>query len=197
MSNWPNVDTLFRRIDSRSKGCRTEIVGGDLIVYARNTNRAYVFDWSADAEKIFSHWAWHESKDGYLSRICRNGKRRARVMAHRLIMGVPPFPDAQVDHIDRNPANNLTRNLHWVTNAVNSRNRKMNSNNTSGFKGVSWSRRMRKWRAIAEFNSKQVYLGKFANKIDAALCYDAFAEDHGLSTNKELNAYRWEDFLNE
>jgi hypothetical protein len=46
-------------------------------------------------------------------------RRRVQVTVHRLVaiafLGPPPFPKAQVNHIDNNRANNRLRNLEWVT----------------------------------------------------------------------------------
>ena len=45
--------------------------------------------------------------------------------------------------------------------------RKKQSNNTSGTKGVHWDKSSRKWRASIQFQGKQHHLGRFDNKQDA------------------------------
>lgn len=194
MNELLNVDMLFHRMDSRNRGSVTEHIDNDLIVYARNTNKAYTFDWSEELESLFAHWSWCESKSGYLIHTaCTEGVRKY-IKAHYVLMSEPPFPGAEVDHVDRDRANNRMSNLRWVTHQANSCNRKLHRNNTSGFKGVELCKPSGKWKASARINYEAIHLGCFTNKIDAALCYDAFAEDHGLSTNKELGNYHWEDF---
>lgn len=44
------------------------------------------------------------------------------------------------DHINQNPLDNRKANLRIVTNSKNLFNRGKNTNNTSGFKGVSWDK---------------------------------------------------------
>ena len=60
--------------------------------------------------------------------------------AHRVIWEMlnGPIPSGLViDHIDGNPFNNLISNLRVVTQAVNTRNKKLYSTNTTGIAGVS------------------------------------------------------------
>jgi len=57
--------------------------------------------------------------------------------AHRVIlMLTSPVLDGIVDHIDGNPFNNKVENLRVVSNAINSRNRKLDCRNTTGVSGV-------------------------------------------------------------
>lgn len=62
------------------------------------------------------------------------------LFAHRVICeafhGVCPQDKCQVDHIDRNPANNRPENLHWVSRSENQRNRKVSEESLRKF-GVS------------------------------------------------------------
>jgi len=68
---------------------------------------------------------------------------------HRLIwtMVVGEIPDGYViDHIDGNHSNNMITNLRLATPGENSRNRRNQSNNTSGAKGVSFDKQSGKWK---------------------------------------------------
>lgn len=42
-----------------------------------------------------------------------------------------------------------------------------NSNNTSGYKGVTWDKTQNKWKAQIVFKNKVIYLGRFENIEDA------------------------------
>jgi len=77
-----------------------------------------------------------------------------------------------VDHIDGNPKNNCVLNLRVCSSSQNSGNKKIPNNNTSGFKGVYWHKRIRKWCARIGYRRKVFYLGDFESKHEAAYAYD-------------------------
>ena len=65
--------------------------------------------------------------------------------------------------IDRiNPDGNYEPgNIRWVTETIQSRNKGMFKNNTSGFKGVRLIKRKNKWRAEIGINGKTQFIGEF------------------------------------
>lgn len=91
------------------------------------------------------------------------GINRKRYLAHRLawlyVHGV--FPEKDVDHINRNPADNRIVNLRDVSNQFNLFNTSKQKDNTSGYKGVTFMPKVKKWQAQIRMNSKKVYLGTF------------------------------------
>lgn len=78
----------------------------------------------------------------------------------------------EIDHIDRNPSNNKIENLRIATRSQNCSNRTKQENNTSGFKGVSWSKQRKKWIAMIWNNNKQIYIGLFATPELASEAYN-------------------------
>ena len=72
-----------------------------------------------------------------------------------------------VDHIDNNKLNNNIINLRFASPQENSRNRCISNKNSSGTKGVSWSKETNKWRAHITINGKKIHLGSYINKDDA------------------------------
>ena len=79
-----------------------------------------------------------------------------------------------VDHSDGDKLNNRRGNLRKATQSQNSKNTLLAKNNTSGFKGVSKTAEGR-WRARITVERKEIHLGVFDTKADAAAAYDAAA----------------------
>ena len=52
------------------------------------------------------------------------------------------------------------------------------SSNTSGYKGVSWYKRDRKWQAGIKVNGKFIYLGLFNDPKEAHEAYIKAAKKH-------------------
>lgn len=69
-----------------------------------------------------------------------------------------------VDHADCNPMNNCISNLRAATKAENQRNAGMYAHNTSGSKGVVWSKACKKWMARIKVFGKSKHLGVFESK---------------------------------
>ena len=105
-----------------------------------------------------------------------NGYIRTKIngthyLCHRLIwmFHYGEFPNYDIDHIDGNKANNLLSNLRLCNKSENLCNRGKNSNNTSGFKGVSYVQRLNKWRAYCSGK----HLGVFKT---AELAYQSYCD---------------------
>lgn len=91
--------------------------------------------------------------------------------AHRvvfaLVNGYDPA-EKEVDHIDRNPLNNVASNLRVANRRENARNKNTPDNNTSGHKGVTWCKRTKRWMAQIGHNKKTIFLGRFKDFHEAA-----------------------------
>lgn len=120
----------------------------------------YVIVDDADYEYM-SQWKWRLHKDGY---AYRTGK--PNVYMHRLINKTPQ--GMITDHINRNKLDNRRANLRTVVKAENQRNTKIFATNTSGYKGVSWSKVMNMWQAYIFKNNKKINLGYFEDVKKAA-----------------------------
>lgn len=96
---------------------------------------------------------------GYI-RIGVNGKT---YRAHHLVWlwhnGV--FPDTIVDHINQNKSDNRIENLRLSDPTLNNLNRSTGSNNTSGYKGVSYVKRINKYQATITVKGKHYRLGQY------------------------------------
>lgn len=128
--------------------------------------------------EILSAFKWHAHRAGELWYA---DNRHVGMTMHRYLMG--PSKGIFVDHIDGNGLNNQKSNLRLASHAENMRNRKMAKNNTSGFKGVSWDNKMRKWKAQIRINSVRIYLGIFISRKEADVVYkQAALKYHGEFT---------------
>ncbi len=83
-----------------------------------------------------------------------------------------------VDHIDGNKANDHHENLRWASHSENSRNRKIQTNTSSVYKGVSFYKPLQKWAVKIYLNGKNKHLGYFTNEREAAEAYNAAAVEH-------------------
>lgn len=86
--------------------------------------------------------------------------------------------DYYYDHIDRNPLNFQKNNLRIATHSQNGMNKSKNSKikASSKYKGVSWCKRDKVWRAHIKLNGRGKALGSFKTEIEAAEAYNEAAE---------------------
>lgn len=118
-----------------------------------------------DFEKV-SRYKWFAAYDSKMkSFYARRCKNRKNIHMHREIMN--PSKKMVVDHINHNTLDNRRENLRICTSVQNHRNVKVRFDNNSGYKGVIFHKRDKKWSAVIRYAGKQKWLGYFENKIDA------------------------------
>lgn len=138
-----------------------------------------------DLYEWLAQWRWFLS-DGYVARYAgwrdEDGRRVQRqVKLHRQIMGLEFGDPRQVDHEDGNPLNNQRVNLRLATAVLNGQNRKLNTNSTTGYRGVSRDNhagRSRPYLAYVNVNKVRHKLGFFATAEEAAEAVEAFRAQH-------------------
>ena len=105
---------------------------------------------------------------------------------HRLIwmMVHGELPDGQIDHINGDTLDNRIDNLRVVNNMTNSKNRSIQSNNTSGYHGIN-QLPSGNWRVRISHNRKRVNIGTFntfeeakAAREEAEIKYN-YHDNHG------------------
>jgi hypothetical protein len=72
-----------------------------------------------------------------------------------------------VDHKDGDTLNNTRGNLRVCGHSENNMNKRLAKNNTSGVRGVCWSKRFQRWNASIKIKRQYIWLGAFINKEDA------------------------------
>jgi AP2 domain-containing protein len=115
-----------------------------------------------------SKWKWHFTFYGYAAR--RDGKRGTMLYMHREILGLKR--GEMGDHANMDRLDNRRDNIRKCDKAQNSINRPLQENNTSGFRGVIWSKRRQKWIARMKHHGKQIHVGTFDTPEIAAAAYD-------------------------
>lgn len=113
---------------------------------------------------------------GYARTTVKRADRHKTVMMHRLILEAPP--GKQVDHINGNGLDNRRANLRLATASQQQQNRALGKNNTSGYKGVGWWPRQRRWHASIQYHGEIIHLGYFKSKEAAARAYDRAARKY-------------------
>lgn len=117
-------------------------------------------------------WHAHRQPQGifYAERECRVHGRQKTIKMHQVIMQAKG-----IDHWDGDGLNNQRSNLRVATTAQNQANRVRLVTNTSGRRGVSWSRKMMRWRARIGVDGSVRHLGFFDDLDEAARVYDTAA----------------------
>jgi len=121
------------------------------------------FDVASSYEGIWSRG------EGY----ARQRVKGATLLLHRLLAKTPIGLDT--DHINGLRYDNRICNLQNVTRTQNLIKKRIQTNNTSGLRGVSWAKDRNKWRAQLSLNKKLIRLGSFNTKEEAVLAYNEAA----------------------
>lgn len=136
--------------------------------------------------ELLSQRNWCVNNYGY---AYRTGRRldgilwRKNILLHRQLLGLTNSSgEVEVDHLNHNKLDNRRSNLRICTHAQNAFNRRLGTASSSGFKGVSFRKgsyfENKPWRATITVNYKQVSLGHFKTKEEAALAYNEAAKHY-------------------
>jgi hypothetical protein len=85
------------------------------------------------------------------------------------------WPKGEIDHINGNGRDNRIVNLREATTSQNGFNRGLRSDNTSGYKGISWNKKSSQWLAHIGYRGKIVHLGLFDTIEEAKTVRDEAA----------------------
>jgi hypothetical protein len=124
--------------------------------------------------EILSKYSWSLSNKGYAYRTDA-GKGR-HIFMHRDLIPCKDYPEEEIDHINRNKLDNRKSNLRICTKSQNLMNKPAQSNNTSGYKGVSKKKDRNKWQSQISVDGRLNYIGSFNTAEEAAEAYDRVAK---------------------
>lgn len=128
-----------------------------------------------------NQWRWYYKKQvdgngGYAARntIDTNGKRGTIRMHQQLAASLP---GDRVDHEDGDKLNNRRNNLRGADVFQNQWNRKKQSG-SSVYKGVTWHKKEKKWRAQIQVNKRKIVLGRYGSEHEAGMAYLKAAREY-------------------
>lgn len=98
-------------------------------------------------------------------RYASRREKNKTVLLHRFIIGTPP--GLVTDHINGNRLDNRKSNLRVCTQSQNRANSRRSVTNTSGFKGVCFDKRLKKFRAYIRKDGVMHNLGLFKTAQEA------------------------------
>lgn len=132
-----------------------------------------IFRWLkkiSDKNVVGNVAGWEEGKDGYIVISIYGIKYKAHLLAWLYTYGV--WPSKFLDHRDTVKSNNRISNLREATKSQNNVNKGLMSNNTSGYKGITFDKYTNRWKCRLSFNGKTYDLGRYDSPKEAAKAYD-------------------------
>ncbi len=125
----------------------------------------------ADYDQLVVH-EWKAYRDHRTGKYYAGRRSQGRVITlASAVLGTPPA-GLEIDHKNGDGLLNTRSNLRFATRTEQQRNRRKQKNNTSGFKGVDWFKKLHKWRAKIKVNRVQRLIGYYDSKEAAAKAYD-------------------------
>jgi len=130
----------------------------------------------SDEDKDLAELEWYMKPNGYAARTANykeDGKwKNKTATAHRVVLerklGRELTSDDLADHFNRNKMDCRRENIVHATHQMNTQNRKIPKNNTSGYKGVVYWKSIQRWVARVKIGKKQHVSKACRTKEEAA-----------------------------
>jgi hypothetical protein len=141
--------------------------------------RAWVFVSGRDFVWL-NQWRWSLGSHGYAYRVHRVDGKQRTIYMHRQILGLERGDRRMGEHENRNPLDCRRSNLRIAERGQldNLQNSSLSAANTSGYRGVCWRKKERKWVAEVKLDGRKYHLGYFDIAEDADVVVKAFRAVH-------------------
>ena len=150
--------------------------------------RAYTVVDEVDFRR-FGNKRWFLTGHHYAACSFHNDIREEQPRLHREILGLKRGDGLEADHINGNKLDNRKSNLRIVSHSQNNQNRSINCDNTSGYRGVSWSSEKQEWRAAIRRKDRYIHLGFYTDVHEAGRVASEWRAQHmpfSLDAQKEI-----------
>jgi hypothetical protein len=185
-------DSVVLALNPFEADCSDAPAGCRWIPMANGKGRALV---SIEDYKVLRRYNWSAvpTRGGYFRAMAHIPKQDAaklglrtggQTQMYRVVMGLktghPLPPGLVVDHINGRPYDNRRCNLRMASVAQNSQSRRLNCNNTTGYKWVTYDTRRGKYYARVIANHQRYFVGLFDDPAEAhAAAWKVAQELHG------------------
>ncbi|MCU6682169.1 HNH endonuclease [Leclercia sp. H6W5] len=156
-----------------------------------------VFTWKFRGDDMFSNPSaanpWNAKHAGKVAgSLGKDGYIKIRIkdkvlLAHRIAWAMhhqSEIPDGMViDHVNHIKSDNRILNLRVISSSSNSRNMRLSDLNTSGYHGVYFCKRRRKWAAQIKIDGLHKHLGYFSDIEDAVAKRRSAERSRGFHVN--------------
>lgn len=141
------------------------------------SNRSMLILLDDDIYDKYSRYSWQIIFNTYNSKPCGIAGRIDSITYYltHLILG-RPSKGFEIDHKDGDILNCQRENLRFVTFSQNQWNKGIQSNNSSGYKGVSWNKLAKKWKVSIRVKTIGIHLGYFSDLDEVAEAYNKAAK---------------------
>lgn len=161
---------MARNKSGKCKSCKPNysfIIDGNIAKGVLEDGTPFLIDSNLIDE--VSKYYWRVDSKGYIKRGDTN---LPKMMLHWFVMGLEAKHKYQVDHINQNKMDNRKENLRMVTCHQNNMNHGITKANKSGYVGVFWYKKNKRWLSKISLNNHNIYLGYTDDLIEGAQMYN-------------------------
>lgn len=138
------------------------IIYNNMMQRCNNPNNTYYYNYGGRGIKVCERWLGFDGFENFAQD-----------------MGQKPSKEYSLDRID-NERGYSPDNCRWTTRVIQNHNQRVRKDNSSGYKGVHWNAKGRKWEARMSINGKIHNLGFHSTKQEAIKARKQFELERGL-----------------